>query len=203
MDNKKYPIMKKLATFALSILVGLACFAQARTGSDIDSKTFVIGLDKYIVGETGGLGFNIKSNAFKVDVADGAVSVAKGSQKVTLYDGGLKVSTAYDYSMPALKGEFVVGVHDFTGDSLPELVIAVKDDSGNGVVAFILQYSSGKWTSIGEIGAVKGGVNEIRVFRQTITIKNKKSGALYTWTWHKGGFTFKSSDGTKSAANLL
>ena len=203
MDNKNYPIMKKLATFALSVLLGVVCFAQARTNADIDSKTFVVGLDNYIVGETGGLGFNIKSNTFKVDVADGAVSVAKGSQKVVLYDKGLKVPAVNSWKMPVLDGEFVVGVHDFTGDSAQELVIAVKDASGSGIVAFILQYSGGKWISIGEIGAVKGTIKVMRAFRQAMTLKNEKTGALYTWTWHKGGFTFKASDGTKSAANLL
>ena len=195
--------MKKIALSLLSILAAVVCSAQLRTGSDIDSKTFVIGLDNYIVGEAGGLGFSIKSNTFKVEVEDETVSVAKGSQKVVLYKEGLQIPAAYDYSMPALKGDFVVGVHDFTGDSLPELVIAVRDASGNGIIAFILQYKDGKWISIGEIGAVKGNVNEIRVFRQALTIKNKKTGALYTWTYHKNGFTFKASDKTSSAANLL
>ena len=195
--------MKKIALFFSALLAAVVCSAQLRTGSDIDSKTFVIGLDNYIVGEAGGLGFSIKNNAFKVEVLDETVSVAKGSQKVVLYKDGLKVPAAYDYSMPVLKGDFVVGVHDFTDDTLPELVIAVRDDAGNGIIAFILQYKDNKWISIGEIGAVKGNVNEIRVFRQTLTIKNQKTGALYTWTYKKNGFVFKASDKTASAANLL
>lgn len=195
--------MKRITLLIGSLLWAALCFAQVRTGSDIDSKTFVIGLDNYIVGNAGGLGFSIKSNNFKVDVADAVVSVAKGSQTVVLYDEGLQVPAVYDYSMPVLKGEFVVGIHDFTGDSQPELVIAVRDESGCGVVAFVLQYLSGKWVSIGEIGALKDSANEIRVFRQALTIKNKKSGALYSWTYHKNGFTFKASDKTASAANLL
>ena len=195
--------MKKIALFFIAFLAAVVCSAQLRTGSDIDSKTFVIGLDNYIVGEAGGLGFSIKNNAFKVEVLEETVSVAKGSQKVVLYKDGLKVPAAYDYSMPVLKGDFVVGVHDFTDDTLPELVIAVRDDAGNGIIAFILQYKDNKWISIGEIGAVKGNVNEIRVFRQTLTIKNQKTGALYTWTYKKNGFVFKASDKTASAANLL
>ncbi|MBR5700044.1 MAG: hypothetical protein IKX37_03020 [Bacteroidales bacterium] len=195
--------MKKIALFFSALLAAVVCSAQLRTGSDIDSKTFVIGLDNYIVGEAGGLGFSIKNNAFKVEVLEETVSVAKGSQKVVLYKDGLKVPAAYDYSMPVLKGDFVVGVHDFTDDTLPELVIAVRDDAGNGIIAFILQYKDNKWISIGEIGAVKGNVNEIRVFRQTLTIKNQKTGALYTWTYKKNGFVFKASDKTASAANLL
>ena len=195
--------MKKIALFFSAFLAAVVCSAQLRTGSDIDSKTFVIGLDNYIVGEAGGLGFSIKNNAFKVEVLEETVSVAKGSQKVVLYKDGLKVPAAYDYSMPVLKGDFVVGVHDFTDDTLPELVIAVRDDAGNGIIAFILQYKDNKWISIGEIGAVKGNVNEIRVFRQTLTIKNQKTGALYTWTYKKNGFVFKASDKTASAANLL
>ena len=195
--------MKKIALFFSALLAAVVCSAQLRTGSDIDSKTFVIGLDNYIVGEAGGLGFSIKNNAFKVEVLEETVSVAKGSQKVVLYKDGLKVPAAYDYSMPVLKGDFVVGVHDFTDDTLPELVIAVRDDAGNGIIAFILQYTDNNWISIGEIGAVKGNVNEIRVFRQTLTIKNQKTGALYTWTYKKNGFVFKASDKTASAANLL
>ena len=195
--------MKKIALSLLSVLVAVVASAQIRTGSDIDSKTFVIGLDNYIVGDAGGLGFSIKGTTFKVEVSEGEVSVAKGTAKTLLYKDGLKVPAAYDYTMPVIKGDFVIGVHDFTGDKLPELVIAVKDASASGIVAFVLQYKDGKWLSIGEIGAVKGNVNEIRVFRQTITIKNKQSGALYTWTWHKTGFTFKASDSTVSAANLL
>ncbi len=187
----------------LGILAAGVCFAQIRTGADIDSKTFVIGLDNYIVGDAGGLGFSIKNASFKVEVSGGEVSVSKGSSKTVLYQDGLKVPAAYDYSMPVIQGDFVIGVHDFTGDNLPELVIAVKNASASGIVAFVLQYKDGKWISIGEIGAVKGNVNEIRVFRQAITIKNKQSGALYTWTWHKTGFTFKASDSTASAANLL
>ena len=194
--------MRKLLLSLLGILAAGVCFAQIRTGSDIDSKTFVIGLDNYIVGDAGGLGFSIKNNAFKVEVQEGVVSVAKGSQKLVLYDGGLKVPVANAYAMPQLKGDFVVGVHDFTGDAQSELVIAVRDAAGEGVVAYVLQYNGGKWTSIGEIGAVKD-VTEIRVFRQALTIKNKKSGALYTWTWHGDTFTFKASDKTASAANLL
>ena len=196
--------MKKVFILITALLASAIGFAQVRTGTDIDTKTFVIGLDNYIVGEAGGLGFSIKKNAFKVDVQDGIVTAVKGSQTpVVLYEEGLKVPAAYDYSMPLLKGEFVVGVHDFTGDSQPELVIAVRDDAASAIIAFILQYKDGKWISIGEIGAVKGGANEIRVFRQTLTIKNKNTGAMYKWTWHKNGFTFNASDKTASAANLL
>ena len=196
--------MKRIALSLLSVLVALVCSAQVRSSSDIDSKTFVIGLDNYIVGNAGGLGFSIKGNSFKVEVQDETVTAAKGSnQPVTLYKEGLQIPAVYDYSLPVLKGDFVVGVHDFTGDSQPELVIAVRDASGDGIIAFILQFKDGKWISIGEIGALKGNVNEIRVFRQTLTIKNKKTGALYTWTYHKNGFTFKASDKTASAANLL
>ena len=196
--------MKKIALSLLSILAAVVCFAQVRTNSDIDSKTFVIGLDNYIVGDAGGLGFSIRNTAFKVEVENETVTAAKGNNpKVTLYKEGLQIPAAYDYSLPVLKGDFVVGVHDFTGDAQPELVIAVRDESGDGIIAFILQFKDGKWISIGEIGALKGNVNEIRVFRQTLTIKNKKTGALYTWTYHKNGFTFKASDKTDSADKLL
>ena len=55
-------------------------------------------------------------------------------------------------------------------------------------------FPAGTWEQIGTVGA-RGDVEEIRVFRQALTVKDKTSGTLYTWTCHDGRFDFKSSAG--------
>ena len=189
----------------LAALVPSAMRAQVRTASDIDSKTFVIGLDNYFVGNGGGLGFNILGKAFRVTLADGAVNVARegASEGTELYNKGLTIPFSNSFVIPEIMGEFVVGVHDFTGDGEPELVIAVKDASVSGVEAYIIQYYGGNWESIGEIAAFGSNISECRVFRQAITIKHPASGALYTWTCHGRKFDFKASDGTRDPSTLF
>ena len=91
------------------------------------------------------------------------------------------------------QGETLVGIHDFTGDNVVELVIGSR--TSQGVVARIYQLGGGKWKLIGKVGAFGSGVSEIRVFRQALTVKDKESGALHTWTCHGGSFDFKSSAG--------
>ena len=82
--------------------------------------------------------------------------------------------------------------HDLTDDGTPELVVATR---GEGMVkAQIYRLSGGTWEQIGTVGA-RGDVEEIRVFRQALTVKDKTSGTLYTWTCHNGRFDFKSSAG--------
>ena len=189
----------------LAALVPSAMRAQVRTASDIDSKTFVIGLDNYFVGQAGGLGFTTAGKVFRVSLAEGAVTVAQegSSEGTELYNKGLTIPFANTYMIPVIMGEFVIGVHDFTGDGQPELVIAVKDASVSGVEAYIIQYYSGKWESIGEIAAFGNNISECRIFRQAITIKNPSSGALYSWTCHGRKFDFKASDGTKDPSSLF
>ena len=140
----------------------------------MDSKTFVIGLDSYFFGTSGALDFSIGSTAFQASISGSKVSV-NGTQ---LFAGS---------------GETLVGIHDFTGDNVVELVVGNR--TSDGVVARIYKLSGGNWKLIGKAGASGSGVSEIRVFRQALTVKDKDSGALHTWTCHGGSFDFKSSAG--------
>ena len=140
----------------------------------MDSKTSVIGLDSYFYGPSGSLDFTIGSQQFQASISGTAITV-----------NGTSLSCG--------NGEKLVGVHDFTGDNLVELVVGAR--GSNAVAAYIFQYSGGSWKQIGKIGASGSGVSELRVFRQALTVKDKNSGALHTWTCHNGRFDFKSSAG--------
>ena len=163
--------MRKLITIA-TIFLSIVASAQVRTYGDMETKTFVIGLSVYYFGDTGTLTLTPGST---VNVSNHRV--ASGGQ-VLLEN--------------APEGNTLIGAHDFTDDGTPELVVATR---GDGMVkAQIYRLTGGSWNLIGTVGA-KGDVEEIRVFRQALTVKDKTSGTLYTWTCHNGHFDFKSSSG--------
>lgn len=172
--------MKRIWTIFLAIvLLPLATAAQTRTYGDIESKAFVIGLDQYYFGSSGSLTFKVAKSFYEARINGGTVSIiCPGADETPLYEG---------------EGDFIIGIHDFTGDKKPELVVAGRRSGLLEAEIFQLGESA---ESIGRIGAEKEGVSEIRIFRQAITIKNHKSGAMYTWTWHKTKFDFKASDGS-------
>ena len=156
------------------MLASVAGFSQVRSYTDNQTDTFIIGLDSYFYGENGSLGFTVKSKD--------ARAVISGSE--VLVDGEV---------LERGEGAVIIGTHDFTGDRQVELVVARRD--ADSVSANIYQYTGGEWKVIGRIGAADSGAREIRVFRQAFTIRNKRTDALYTWTWHAPKFDFKSSDG--------
>jgi len=191
------------------ILSALACpqtAAQARSGSDIDSKTFVVGLDSYVCGSGASVSFSALGRAFTAAANADCVTVRQNgaTDAMTVYDGALAVKAANTYTVPSvIPGEYVIGYHDFTGDNSPELAIGVRDASKGIVELFILQFDGTSWKSIGEI-AVKGeGVSMVRIFRQAVTVKNPGNGVLYTWTFHYGKFDFKASDGSADPSVLF
>jgi len=165
--------VKRVLTI-LFCLLAIGAAAQVRSYGDMDSKTFVIGLDSYFFGPSGSLDFTCGGQSFRGSIAGTQVSV-NGS------------------ALPVGSGEKLIGVHDFTGDGAVELVVGTR--GGNAVAAYIFQYAGGAWKQIGKIGASGDGVSEIRVFRGALTVKDKNSGALHTWTCHNGKFDFKSSGG--------
>jgi len=174
--------MRKLLTLA-TVLLSFAASAQVRTYGDMETKTFVIGLTNYYFGDAGSLSFR-----------SGGVPVT-----VTLSGGRVQVGTELLLEQ-APPGNALVGVHDFTGDGLPEILTAIR---GEGFVkAQVFRCSGGSWHLLGTIGA-RGDVEEIRVFRQALTVKDRTSGALYTWTCHDGRFDFKSSVGGPDPASSL
>jgi hypothetical protein len=156
------------------MLASVAGFSQVRSYTDNQTDTFIIGLDSYFYGENGSLGFTVKSKDARAVISVNEV----------LVDGEV---------LERGEGAVIIGTHDFTGDRQVELVVARRD--ADSVSANIYQYTGGEWKVIGRIGAADSGAREIRVFRQAFTIRNKRTDALYTWTWHAPKFDFKSSDG--------
>lgn len=172
--------MKRLFTlFFLAALLPIAAAAQTRTYGDIESKAFVIGLEQYYFGSAGSLGFKVAKQTYEARIEGGSVTlVCPDSSEMLLFKG---------------EGDIMIGIHDFTGNRNPELVVARR---GDGILEAEVFQLGGRALSIGRIGAAGEDVSEIRVFRQAFTIKNHKSGAMYSWTWHKTKFDFKASDGS-------
>ena len=81
----------------------------------------------------------------------------------------------------------VVGVHDFTGNRVPDLVVARRDNSQVGLTLYTL--SGGRWVFAASINPIQG--KEIRVFRQVVSIREGET--LHSWTWHGNGFDYKRS----------
>ena len=163
--------MKRLSALLLLAAVCLGAGAQTRSYSDNQSKTFIIGLDSYFYGTAGSLDFPSGGVEHKVSVQDGTVSV-NGTQ---LDSGG---------------EDTVVGIHDFTEDRQPELVVARRGN--NAVLADVYTYADGKWKRIGQMQSPDA--EEIRVFRQVVSIRRGE--ALCSWTWRGGRFNYKASDGS-------
>ena len=168
--------MKRLLPLTL-LLLTFAASAQVRTYGDMETKTFVIGLSLYYFGDAGTL------------TLSSGVTASLSGGKVTSGDQVLLTGA------PA--GNTLIGAHDFTEDGQPELVVATR---GPGIVkAEVYQYSRGRWTLLGTAGT-RGDVDEIRVFRQALTVKDRTSGTLHTWTFHGGRFDYKSSAGGSDPA---
>ena len=157
--------MRKL--FPLLLLICFSAQAQVRTYSDNASGAFVFGLDSYFFGDSGTLDFSVGGVSVKAFLADGTVHAGD-----TLLESG--------------NGETLIGIHDFTEDKAPELVVARR--SSDSVSAVIYTYASGAWHPIGRMEA---GGKEIRVFRQVISIRS--GDVLHSWTWHTDRFDYKSS----------
>lgn len=194
------------ALLTVLLIAAPASFAQIRTGGDIDSGTFIMGLDNYFCGNAGGLNFTHGSDSYVVTLGGGVITVGAAEDEgepQTVYDAGLVVPFITSINLPEISGDFVVGVHDFTGDKAPELVIGVRNSSASGVEAYILKKTDDGWRSIGEIAVFGISGVECRIFRHAITVKNPAKGVLYTWTCHADKFDFKASDGTTDPSLLL
>ena len=162
--------MKRLITI-ICLLAGLTASAQMRTYSDNESKTFIIGLESYFYGESGTLDFSVNKADFKASLSSGAVSV-----------NGVELETG--------EGPTVIGTHDFTGNRAPDLVVARKKDGG--VYANVYTLANDEWKLVGKVGSTEA--EEIRVFRQVLSIR--RGSALLSWTWHGNKFDYKASDGS-------
>ena len=161
--------MKRLLFTLLGTVYCLLCSAQTRTYSDNASGTFIFGLESYFYGRTGSLEFQADGKTFLVTVEGGDVYIDNAP-----LEGG--------------RGEVVVGIHDFTGNRIPELVVARRNASW---VALSLYKLSGKdWIPAASIEPVDG--KEIRVFRQVVSVRDGDT--LHSWTWHGNKFDYKSNN---------
>lgn len=147
--------------------------AQTRGYSDNASGTFVVGLDSYFYGASGSLDFELGGTTHQASVSNGAVSV----------DGELLPGENADT-------ETVIGVHDFTGNRIPELLVGRR--TPNSVGATVYSFKDKRWQPVGQM-LIQGG-QEIRVFRQVVSIR--RDGVLCSWTWHGNKFDYKASDGS-------
>lgn len=160
--------MKRLLLTLLGAILCVVAAAQTRTYSDNASGTFIFGLDSYFYGRTGSLEFEANGQTYQVTVDNGDVYVND-----TALEGG--------------RGEVVVGIHDFTGNRIPDLVVARRNGS---MVALSLYKLSGRdWIPAASIDPVEG--KEIRVFRQVVSVRNGDQ--LHSWTWHENRFDYKSN----------
>ena len=130
------------------------------------------------------------------------VLFSKGRPAVSGLSGGEPVQIGFSEGIELKTNEYCVGVHDFTGDSQPEVVIGVRADEGAGFAVYVFQYAGNSWKCIGNMTARRHAIRSCRVFRQTVTMKDADSGVLYTWTYHGGTFDFLSSDNANDPSAL-
>ena len=163
--------MRKLLCILVAVTLGLSgARAQVRTYNDNTTNTFIFGLENYYYGVSGQMEFQIDGKTFQ--------AVVSGSQ--VLLDGSVLDSGS---------GDTVIGIHDFTGDRVPELVAARRN--GDMLSVTVYQYAAGQWTVADRLNAPG---KEIRVFRQVVSIREGE--VLRSWTWHGKRFDFKASDGS-------
>lgn len=162
--------MKRL--FVLLLLLGcIGARAQVRSYSDNAAGTFVVGLDSYFYGQAGSLSFEAAGQAFQASIGPEGVSL--GSQRL--------------HSTP---GDVVIGIHDFTGDRVPEFVVARRLNNTVGLWIYVL--NGGLWQPL-KMMSVRNAT-EARIFRQVISVRSGE--ALCSWTWHGNKFDYKASDGS-------
>lgn len=183
-------MLKKTLLTAIALLGGILAHGQIRTSSDSANGNFVIGIDNYLKVSTASTGtaafdFSTQGKAFKAIARDGSIFVLDKESETPVLEG-----------IHAME-EIIIGIHDFTNDRQPELVIALRIEDLLQVDVF--QYDKdGEWDRIGEIRAGGEGVRECRIFRQVLTVERGKD--LYTWTFRSGKFNFRSSDGSTDPA---
>ena len=166
----------KRFTCILFLFVAVLAQAQVRTYSENASKTFVVGLDSYFYGEAGSLSFEAAGQSFQA--SKGADGVFVGGQRL------------------GADGDVVIGIHDFTGDRVPEFVMAQRLENAIGLWIYSLNGSS--WSPL-KMMSVRGA-KEVRIFRQVVSVRQGET--LCSWTWHGDKFDYKASDGSAEPTSL-
>lgn len=162
--------MKRFFFTLLALCTGILADAQTRTYTDNANGTYVFGLDSYFYGESGSLTFEADGRSFQATVSPEAVTL--GGQRL---GGG---------------GDVVIGIHDFTGNHVPEFVMAVRTSGSIGV--WIYAFQAGRWSPL-KMMSVRDA-KEVRIFRQVLSIRRGE--VLSSWTYHDGKFDYKASDGS-------
>ncbi len=160
--------MRKLITLFALACCGLWAAAQTRTYADNAANTFIFGLDNYFFGASGSLQFQSGGQDFEASIDQGTVSV-----------NASVLSAGHD--------DTVVGIHDFTGNREAELVVARRTEEG--VSATVYALNGHTWTQLEQMQV--SGAQEIRVFRQVLSIRS--GDVLHSWTWHDKQFDYKRS----------
>lgn len=208
-----------LALFAV-LIMSFACYpANAQEESFVNGleEGYTFSADKY--GQSAAsISFTNSGKTYKVMTfyyngsTVTAVETDSGNRSILFMNGKPNMATASGKAFPqigfkdgkeAASNEYAVGPHDFTGDGQPELVLAVRSASGNGLGIYIFGPAGSGWKCLGEMVTTGYNIRFCRVFRQTVTIKNADNGTLYTWTWHDGHFDFLSSDKVNNPDILL
>lgn len=184
-----------LAAVGLAASMGTARMAHA-------AEPFVKGLETcftYVPATESDAGKNLR-----VNVSGQVVTIqARGSGKelMVVMEGALESRPVLYRETWSEGDEYLVAVHDFSGDGVPEILVAVR---GNDHLRIrILDLYSGGKTVLGEMVSQGHGIREARVFRQAVTMKCPQNNVLYTWTCHNGVFDFLSSDHRDNPSDLL
>ncbi|MBR1574402.1 MAG: hypothetical protein IJ652_06100 [Bacteroidales bacterium] len=191
----------KIRTLIL-ILLCMAAFSQRA-----EAGVFVKGLDafvEYTAGhEAATLSFTTRGKQFRAIALwfEGSVAVAvedAAGQRTIVYRNGAPAGgkdlpkIGFQGASESRSNAYLLGIHDFTNDGQPELVLSVSDGR-DGLAVYVLQYDGYNWRLIGEMLTAGKGLGGCRVFRQALTMKNAE-GTLFTWTCHGSTFDFLSSD---------
>jgi hypothetical protein len=198
---------------------------ETATASD---ENFVTGLENYILycpandGDkaskklsmsTCGQSFDIFAFFYQSGTLVAINNLANGHKTIAMENGKIAVASTVKYNYPLIgisgngslkSAEYVVGAHDFTGDNNPELLIAVRDHTNHGIAVYIVECQKGvQWQTIGAMVSKDKGIEECRVFRQTVSFKSESTGTLYTWTCHDGHFDFLASNHVDDPTKLF
>ena len=188
-------LKKLLAAVGIAASLGIASVTRA-------AEPFVKGLEScftYVPATEGAAGKSLRVNVSGQEVILHAMG--SGNELMVVMEG-VRESRPVLYRETWSEGdEYLVAVHDFSGDGVPEILVAVRGNDHLSVR--ILDLRSGGKTVLGEMVSQGHGIREARVFRQAVTMKCPQNNVLYTWTCHNGVFDFLSSDHRDNPADLL
>ena len=185
------------------ILVALGIAAGMGTAGTVHAADpFVKGLETYFTFVPATEGAAGKSLCVNVSGQEVTVRAMARGNELTVVMEGARESRPVLYRETWSEGdEYQVAVHDFSGDGVPEILVAVRGNDHLSVR--ILDLRSGGKTVLGEMVSRGHGIREARVFRQAVTMKCPQNNVLYTWTCHNGSFDFLSSDHRDNPSDLL